>query len=115
MTHPVPDGKSATELLMVERYIEQQAKLAAVTEDMPKEVGKTAEKGLRALGAFVRNSKDTVRAQSALSDLVAACEDYRRVGIWKSISDEDRAEWRERAERRVLRCLRRADKALAKL
>lgn len=115
MPHPSVAGRSATDLLTVARYIRQQAKLAAVTEDMPKDVRKAVDKGLRALRVFGRNDKDAVRAQSALSDLAAACEDYRHVGIWRSISDEDHAEWTERTERRVLRCMRRADKALAKL
>ena len=101
-------GHAATDLLRVARFI---ATLTTVTENMPKEV----EKGLSALDVLGRSDKAAVRARSALSDLAAACEDYRSVGTWVSIPDDVRAEWRARTERRVLRCVRRADKALAKL
>lgn len=115
MTNSRDAGEAATDLLRVARHIEQQATLDAVTEDTPKDAQKKAEEGLKALDVLGRNDKDAARARSALSDLATACEDYRSIGTWLGIHDEVRTEWRARVERRVLRCMRRADKALAKL
>ena len=115
MTDPHAAGLAATDLLRVAHFIEQQATLTAVTEDMPKNVQEDVEKGLSALDVLGRSDKAAVRARSALIDLAAACEDYRSIGTWVNTLDEVRAEWRARTERRVLRCVHRADKALERL
>lgn len=115
MTNPRDAGEAATDLLRVARYIEQQAASATVSADMPKDAQKKVEEGLKALDVLGRNDKAAARARSALNNLAAACEDYRSVGTWLGIHDEVRTEWRARAERRMLRCMRRADKALARL
>lgn len=115
MADPRAVGPAATDLLSVARCIQEQAASAAVTEDMPKDAQKAVDKGLRALDVLGRTDRAAVRARSALGDLAAACEDYRSVGTWLNIREDVRDEWRARAERRVLRDMRRADKALARL